>query len=94
MCQERRIRLPPASGTQAIEPRQSNSPRRRTAKTVVRLTEHEYRMARRYRQEYVLLVFTAATEEILAQASPEEIPDRPNVGEWKVRMVRVYLMEK
>jgi len=56
------------------------------------LTQNEYAQAKRYKDDYVLLIFTAETEETLKQAVPEVLHDPVGTRKWDERIAREYLL--
>lgn len=67
---------------------------RRTTKTAIKLTENEWKAARRHGKRYTLLIFTAATSAELRGAKPREVIDPARFGAWRTRRVLEYLSEE
>jgi hypothetical protein len=63
---------------------------RHSKKGIIRLTQREYNMAKKYKKNYILLVFTAPTEKELKKSYPEEIPDPADTRLWDEKTIKEY----
>ena len=58
---------------------------RKSPKTVVRLTENEWRAANRLGKQFTLLIFTAPDDERLRVTLPQQFPDPAKTESWTMR---------
>jgi hypothetical protein len=66
---------------------------RKSHRTAVRLTQNEWKAAKRWKKKYTILVFTAANKDDLKRAKPKEIVDpTSNPESWKERVVYEYVL--
>ncbi len=63
---------------------------RHSKKGIIRLTQRDYNMAKKYKKNYILLVFTAPTEKELKKSYPEEIPDPADTRLWDEKTIKEY----
>ena len=65
---------------------------RKSFQTAVRLSQNEWRAAKKYQKQYTLLIFTAPTLNALKNAVPQEFVDPANTESWKKRIVYEYVL--
>ena len=67
---------------------------RKSAKTIVRLTENEWRAASKIGRRYTILLITAPTEAKLARANPLEIADPAKTERWTRKATYEYFLNE
>jgi hypothetical protein len=67
---------------------------RKSAKTVIRLTQNEWNAAKKHGKKFTILLFTAPNREKLKVATPVKIPDPTNTREWNRRAIYEYLLDE
>jgi hypothetical protein len=66
--------------------------RRRSQTVAVRLTQNEWDAARRLKERYTLLIFTASTLETLKRSAPVQIPNPTCTERWSRRVAYEYIL--
>lgn len=67
---------------------------RKTTLTAIRLTENEWRAARKHKEKFTLLLFTAPTEAKLKKAKPQQIPNPTQSQQWRRRITYEYVLDE
>src|SRR5205807_202517 len=65
---------------------------RKSKSTAIRLSENEYRAAKRFGSLYTLLIFTARTSTKLRTAVPDQHPDPAKIDSWNRRIMYEYVL--
>jgi hypothetical protein len=60
---------------------------RKSQKTTIRLTENEWKAAKKFGKRFTVLLFTASTEKKLNEAEPRKIPDPARTEKWKKNVI-------
>ena len=65
---------------------------RKLVRSAVRLSQNEWRAAKKFRKEYTVLVFTAPTKDALRKTAPMQIPDPTRTESWTPRIMYEYIL--
>ncbi len=65
---------------------------RKDERTAVRLTENEWKAARRHTSKYSVLIFTAPTREKLKTANPIQLPNPSRTANWNKKVLYEYIL--
>ena len=65
---------------------------RKSARSAVRISQNEWRAAKKFKKEYTVLIFTAPTKEALRQTVPMQIPDPTKTESWARRVIYEYIL--
>ena len=60
----------------------------------IRLSQNEYEKAKKHKNNYYLLIFTAKTEAELKRANPKRIVDPAHSEDWRRKKIYEYFMEE
>ena len=69
---------------------------RKSEQTIIRLTENEWKAAKKFGKGFTVLLFTAPTPKKLNEAEPWKIPDAARTEKWneKVFVTREYFLDE
>ncbi|OGR41949.1 MAG: hypothetical protein A2X35_11625 [Elusimicrobia bacterium GWA2_61_42] len=65
---------------------------RKSPRSAVRLSQNEWRAAKKFKREYTVLIFTAPTKEALQMTTPMQIPDPTRTESWTPRVMYEYIL--
>lgn len=65
---------------------------RKSSRVAVRLSQNEWKAARRFKGRYTVLIFTAPTFDKLKKASPVQIPDPTRTQSWARKVTCEYVL--
>jgi hypothetical protein len=65
---------------------------RKSAGVGVRVSQNEWKAARKFKGRYTILIFTASTLDKLKNASPVQIPDPTRTQSWTRRVTYEYVL--
>jgi hypothetical protein len=67
---------------------------RRDSGNLVRLTQNEFKAAKKFGRNYVLLLLTAENERELSKVNPELMPDPARTRDWSVHTIKEYHLDE
>jgi hypothetical protein len=69
---------------------------RKSGKTAIRLTQNEWKAAKKFGKRFIILVFTAPTPKKLNEAEPWRIPDPARTEKWNENVIvtREYFLNE
>lgn len=65
---------------------------RKSVRSAVRLSQNEWRAAKRFKKDYTVLIFTAPSKEALHKTVPMQIPDPTKTETWTPRVMYEYIL--
>jgi Domain of unknown function (DUF3883) len=65
---------------------------RKSSRFAIRVTENEWKAARKFNTKYTILIFTAPTLDKLEKATPKEIPNPAKTQSWARKVTYEYVL--